>query len=75
MFFTERTVTDEDIGGCVARHMSDDRISRAYDCYLGRRRIDKGRIPEGRPDNRVNTNLAKYITDTATGYFGNSARI
>lgn len=69
MFFTERTVTDEDIGGYVARHMSDDRISRAYDCYLGRRRIDKGRIPEGRPDNRVNTNLAKYITDTATGYF------
>ena len=47
MFFTERTVTDEDIGGYVARHMSDDRISRAYDCYLGRRRIDKGRIPEG----------------------------
>lgn len=40
-----------------------------YDYYHGNVTVDKGDVAEGRPNNQAYTNLAKYITDTATGYF------
>lgn len=69
MDFFADSVSDGDIGAYISRHSGDSRIKEAYESYLGTRGINKGPIPVGRPDNRANTNLAKYITDTATGYF------
>lgn len=48
-------------------------MQRNFDYYLGNVRVDKGAAPSGRPNNQAYTNLAKYITDTATGYFAGIA--
>lgn len=61
--------TPEEVREMVERHRAHAAgIQRLYDYYLGRVEVDKGSIPAGRPDNRANTNLAKYITDTAAGF-------
>ena len=67
--FRGEKLTEKDVWGFLNRHRCEADIARDFDYYLGRARPYKGRIPEGRPDNRANTNLAKYICDTATGYF------
>ncbi len=62
-FLNEKLVED-----MVVAHMMQAKGVN-YDYYLGKREVDKGEIPGGRPDNQANTNIAKYITDTATGFF------
>ena len=37
--------------------------------YLGKNKIVKQGVVQGRPNYSVNVNMAKYITDVATGYF------
>jgi len=60
-------ITEELIAKLVKEHMGESEDAFRY--YLGDVKVDKGVIPEGRPDNQANTNIAKYIVDTATGYF------
>ena len=50
-----------------------ERKRKLFDVYMGRDMPSKGRVAEGRPDNRAYTNFAKYITDTASGYFAGIA--
>ena len=40
---------------------------RAY--YMGENKIEKQGVVQGRPNYSINVNMAKYITDVATGYF------
>lgn len=64
-------LTLSDIADYITAHedMASVRYKRLHDYYAGKRRIDKGAVRDGWADNRLNTNLAMYITDTATGYF------
>lgn len=39
------------------------------DYYMGRNKIVKQGVVKGRPNYSINVNMAKYITDVATGYF------
>ena len=58
----------------IEAHRRDGaKIQRCFDYYLGNVSVNKGVTARGRPDNRANTNLAKYIVDTATGYFAGAA--
>lgn len=52
----------------INRHRAQNK-ERNFAYYEGRTSVHKGDTPEGRPDNQANSNLAKYIVDTATGYF------
>jgi SPP1 family phage portal protein len=45
------------------------RRSLLFDYYEGRQKVQKGRVPAGRPNNTLSVNWAKYITDVHTGYF------
>lgn len=42
---------------------------RLYDYYQGTQDVQKGRIAQGRPNNLLKANMAKYITAVQTGYF------
>lgn len=37
--------------------------------YMGKNKIEKQGVVQGRPNYSINVNMAKYITDVATGYF------
>ena len=56
-----------------AHRRESQSIQRCFDYYLGNVSVNKGIIADGRPNNKANTNLAKYIVDTATGYFAGIA--
>lgn len=63
-------MTDEILLKLIAAHRSDaEEIRRLYNVYKGDVTVDKGDVAEGRPDNQAYTNLAHYITNTATGNF------
>lgn len=54
----------------ITRHISDaTRFTTLEDYYAGRHSILNRHRGEGAPNNRIAVNWAKYITDTATGYF------
>ncbi|MFQ7067452.1 MAG: phage portal protein [Christensenellaceae bacterium] len=54
----------------INRHMRRrERLQRALDMYLNGAPPIKTNVAKGRANNVVNTNLAKYIVDVATGYF------
>lgn len=63
--------TESAVFELIQQHRAFDapRMQKNYDYYLGRVRVEKGNVASGRPDNQAYSNLAKYITDTATGYF------
>lgn len=46
-----------------------ERLRRLKDIYITGGRVDKGQTAPGRANHVAKTNFAKYITDTATGYF------
>ena len=59
-----------DIAEYIEMHLRHrERLQRKYDYYDGKIRIEKGVKRELAANNRLNTNLAGYITDTATAYF------
>ena len=45
------------------------RRARLLDYYHGRQGVRKGYVAQGRPNNLLTANYAKYITDVHTGYF------
>jgi len=47
----------------------EPRRSRLVDYYRGWQGVKKGPIAQGRPNNQLTANFAKYITDVHTGYF------
>lgn len=54
----------------IKKHEGDQRrIKENFDYYLGKKLPHKATTKEGMANNRLNTNLAKYVTDMATGYF------
>ena len=65
----------EELLGRFLLEAEEDRArkERLFEAYLGKSTPDKGMIAEGRPNNHAYTNFAKYITDTATGYFAGAA--
>lgn len=52
-----------------AHRREQERIRRLKDIYITGGQVDKGKTAPGRANNVAKTNFAKYITDTATGYF------
>ncbi len=64
-------VTGETLREQVERFLTHERPRRAklIDYYLGSRGVPKGPVARGRPNNQLNANYARYITDVHTGYF------
>ena len=55
----------------VARFLREERPRRVRltEYYRGQQGVRKGPIAQGRPNNQLTANFAKYITDVHTGYF------
>ena len=55
----------------VQRFLWEERPRRArlMEYYHGKQGVRKGPIAQGRPNNQLTANFAKYITDVHTGYF------
>lgn len=55
----------------VERFLQEElpRRQKLMDYYRGQQGVYKGMAAQGRPDNRLVSNYAKYITDVHTGYF------
>ena len=55
----------------VSRFLREERPRRARltEYYRGQQGVRKGPIAQGRPNNQLTANFAKYITDVHTGYF------
>lgn len=54
----------------LTRHKTDRaKMELDFKYYTGQKPPDKTPSREGMADNRLNKNIAKYIVDTATGYF------
>ena len=45
------------------------RLNKLYEYYIGKQNILNARKPEGKPNNRIVANYAKYIVNTTTGYY------
>lgn len=71
-FHIESTnITPETLQMAVEQFLREEapRRSRLADYYRGRQGVRKGPIAQGRPNNQLTANFAKYITDVHTGYF------
>jgi SPP1 family phage portal protein len=67
---TVLALTDEKIGKIVKSQSMSARFTHLQKYYLGKHKILKAAKRDRTvPNNRIVNNLAKYITDTATGYF------
>lgn len=63
-------LTEPDIRKIIEENLTDMKYRMLYDYYLGRHRIlGETKKDSTAPNNRIVSNMAKYITDTATGYF------
>jgi SPP1 family phage portal protein len=64
------SLTEKDIRDIIDENYTDMKYQRLYDYYLGKHRIlSEKKKDSTAPNNRLVNNMAKYITDTATGYF------
>lgn len=64
------SLTEEDIRKIIYNNILDTKYEILYDYYTGKHRIlSETKRDSTAPNNRLVTNMAKYITDTATGYF------
>ena len=64
------SLTEEDIRNIVEENTVDTKYGHLYDYYKGKHRIlDETKKDSTAPNNRLVNNMARYITDTATGYF------
>ncbi len=64
------TLTEKDIRDIIDENSIDMKYGTLHDYYVGRHRILRERKKDSTaPNNRLVNNMAKYITDTATGYF------
>ena len=72
IFQIENTnITPEVLLQQVERFLAEERPRRLQliDYYHGCQGVRKGPIAQGRPNNQLVSNYAKYITDVHTGYF------
>ena len=55
----------------VNRFVMEERPRRArlLEYYRGEQGVRKGPVAQGRPNNQLTANYARYITDVHTGYF------
>lgn len=64
------SLTEKDIRDIIEENTVDTKYGRLYDYYVGKHRILGERKKDSTaPNNRLVNNMARYITDTATGYF------
>lgn len=64
------SLTEKDIRDIIDENGMDMKYQRLQDYYVGKHRIlDEVKKDTAAPNNRLVNNMAKYITDTATGYF------
>lgn len=72
IFQIENTnITPEVLLQQAERFLAEERPRRLQltDYYHGCQGVRKGPIAQGRPNNQLVSNYAKYITDVHTGYF------
>ena len=64
-------ITSEMLQEQVTRFLQQERPRRArlLAYYHGEQGVRKGPVAQGRPNNQLTANYAKYITDVHTGYF------
>ena len=64
------SLTEKDIRDIVDANATDMKYGMLYDYYVGKHRIlDETKKDSTAPNNRLVNNMARYIIDTATGYF------
>ncbi len=63
-------LTEKDIRNIVDENLTGTKYGLLNDYYVGKHRIlGESKKDSTAPNNRLVNNMAKYITDTATGYF------
>lgn len=63
-------LTEKDIRDIIDENSMDLKYGKLYEYYKGKHRIlEKRKRNSMDPNNRLVTNMARYITDTAVGYF------
>lgn len=64
------SLTEKDIRDIIENNILDTKYEILYNYYIGQHKIlSASKNDSTVPNNRLVTNMAKYITDTATGYF------
>lgn len=64
------SLTEKDIRDIIDENSMDLKYGKLYEYYKGKHRIlEKAKRNSTDPNNRLVTNMARYITDTAVGYF------
>ncbi len=64
------SLTEKDIRKIIDENSTDLKYGMLHDYYVGKHRIlEENKKDSTAPNNRLVNNMAKYITDTATGYF------
>ncbi|MCM1212922.1 MAG: phage portal protein [Lachnospiraceae bacterium] len=64
------SLTEQDIRDIIDENTTDMKYGKLHDYYVGKHQILYERKRSGAdPNNRLVNNMARYITDTATGYF------
>lgn len=64
------SLTEKDIRDIIDENTTDMKYGMLYEYYVGKHRIlNEAKRSSTDPNNRLVNNMAKYITDTATGYF------
>ncbi len=64
------SLTEKDIRDIIEANTTDMKYGLLYDYYVGKHRIlNETKKDSTAPNNRLVNNMARYITDTATGYF------
>ncbi len=64
------SLTEKDIRDIIDENSMDLKYGKLYEYYKGKHRIlEKRKRNSTDPNNRLATNMARYITDTAVGYF------
>lgn len=66
-----QTLSPQELSLHVERFLRQElpRRQRLTEYYQGQQGVRKGPVAQGRPDNQLVANYAKYITDVHTGYF------
>lgn len=65
-------MTAEVLADVISKHKTEvnNRYQALHDAYVSDYEIyHQAKKPDWKPDNRIGVNFAKYITDTATGFF------
>lgn len=64
------SLTEKDIRDIIEENTTDTKYGNLYDYYIGNHKIlRETKRDSTAPNNRLVNNMARYITDTATGYF------